>query len=248
MADVVESKKIVGKKKRKRPDGTDPARYKKLEELSYREWAWEFLRRNDEFIAECKRVDNCNQDEKQAVARQFELKEFKRYSEQYKGGSGSPRFNFGSISHWISSEINNTKGRLSRIRICPGQVAVRFNLASMIKDKKVLEKQLRLAKLVITRNLALYEKKINKEAKTHKHKGMNFGLYIRLLDCLASNKPPHECSKYIYPNKGKYLTESDLNRLVKDPIEAAKNMASEGYLYLSILKGRPKGKGIPLTS
>lgn len=245
MANVVESKKIVGKKKQKRPDGTDPARYKNLENLSYREWAWEFLRRNDDFIAECKRVDSCNEDEKQAVARQFELKKFKRYSEQYKGGSGSPRFKFSSISRWINFDCENKKGRLARIRICPGQVVIRFNLASMIKDKKALEKQIRLAKQVVNKNLATYEKLINEEAKIHKHKCVNFGIYIRLLDYLAMNKSPLECAKLVYPNRTEQ-TDYYLGQYVKSPIEAAKKMASDGYIYLSILNGKPKGKGIPL--
>jgi len=63
-----------------RPDGTDVGRYRNLNKWSYRKWAWEFLRRNTSFIAECKRVRNGTEADRQAVADQYGLKKFKMYA------------------------------------------------------------------------------------------------------------------------------------------------------------------------
>lgn len=249
MIDIASNKEIDAgsRARKKRPDGNDPNRYKNLEKWSYQKWAWEFLRRNAEFISECKRVRNGTDAEKLAVAKQFELKKFKMYSENYKGTSGIPRFSMGSISSWTNLDCDNTEDHRVAVRLGLGQVLVRFNLPPVIQDIKALEKQFRLAEQRIKKRLAIYEKIIKKEAAVHKHKAMNFGIYIRLLDLLNAGKPPQECAEQVFPSKidkgrrGKYLHQS-----VRDPIEAALWMAKEGYLYLSILEGTPKGKGIPI--
>lgn len=230
---------------KKRPDGSDSDRYKNLEKWSYREWAWEFLRRNSDFIVECKRVRNGTDAEKLAVAEQFGLKKLKMYSENNKGTSGSPRFSMGSISSWTNLDCDNAEDRRLAIRLGYGQVLVRFNLPPVIQDIKALDKQFRLAEQRIKKRLAVYEKIIKKEAAIHKHKPMNFGIYIRLLDLLNAGKSPLECAQQVFPSKVKDArTDNYLRQDVKAPIDAAKKMAEEGYLYLSILKGRPKGKDI----
>ena len=248
MANVAGSRtSVVRSGAKKRPDGIGAARYLNLEKWSYKKWAWEFLRRNEYFIVECKRVRNGTDADKQAVADQFGLKKFKRYSEKYKGTSGIPRFSMGSISSWTNLDCDNAEDRRIGIRLGYGQVLVRFNLPPVIQDVKALDKQLRLAEQRIKKRLAMYEKIIKKEAAVHKHKAMNFGIYIRLLDLLNAGKSPLECAKQIFPSKVlDKQTDNYLVQDVKDPIEAAKKMAEEGYHYLSILKGTPKGKGIPV--
>lgn len=249
MTDIagVKEENIKIRTKKKRPDGTDTTRYENFEKWSYRQWAWEFLRRNSEFIAECKRVRNGTDAEKQAVAKQFELKKFKMYSEKYKGASGIPQFSMGGISSWTNLDCDNEEDRLLTIRMSHGQVLVRFNLAPVIKDVKALDKQLRLAERRMKKRLAIYEKLIEKEAAVHKHKAINFGMYIRLLDLLAEGKKPLECAKLIFPSKvNDGRTDQYLRQDVKAPIAAALKLADEGYIYLSILKGRPQGKGIPV--
>lgn len=249
MADSPSSKKIdVGSgAKNKRPDRNNPGRYKNLENWKYRKWAWEFLRRNTEFISECKRVESGTDAEKLAVAKLFELKKFKMYSEKYKGASGIPQFSMGSISSWTNLDCNSEEDRQILIRISPGQVLVRFNLAPVIKDVKALDKQLRLAERRVKKRLTVYEELIKKEAAVHKHKAMNFGMYIRLLDLMAGGKKPLECAKLIFPSKvSDGRTDHYLRQDIKAPIAAALKLANEGYIYLSVLEGKPEGKGIPV--
>lgn len=247
MTKTQDSKEIVtvSEAKIKRPDGTDLGRYKNLEKWNYRKWAWEFLRRNAEFISECRRVKSDTDAEKLAVAKQFELKKFKMYSEKYKGASGIPQFSMGSISSWTNLDCKSKEDRHVSIRMSHGQVLVRFNLAPVIKDVKALDKQLRLAEKRVQKRLTLYEKLIEKEAAVHKHKAMNFGMYIRLLDLMAEGKTPLECAKLIFPSKvSDGQTDHYLRQDVKAPIAAALKLANEGYIYLSILAGKPEGKGI----
>lgn len=249
MTDVVVSE-IPGvgeNEKKNRPDGTDLDRYKNLEKWSYRRWAWEFLRRNVEFTAECKRVDEGTEADKLAVAKQYGLKVFKRFSEGFKGKSGPPKFNIGSISYWQNLGEDKENSRLVPIRIGHGQLVIRFDLASALIDQKALDKQFRLAEQRARKNLALYEKLVSKDAAVHKYKALNFGIYIRLLDYLALKKSPLECAKLVFPTKvANGTTDHYLSQDVKCPIEAAIKLADEGYLYLSVLKGKPNGKGVLL--
>ena len=55
-----------------RPDGLSIARYKGHETWSYRRWAWEFLRRDDDFIRACAAVDH-NEGTEPEVAKEFHL-------------------------------------------------------------------------------------------------------------------------------------------------------------------------------
>ncbi|MBI4807736.1 MAG: hypothetical protein HY799_02125 [Nitrosomonadales bacterium] len=249
MANVAGSKDISKSSgAKKRPDGVDTNRYKNLEKWSYRKWAWEFLRRNPEYIAECKRLRSGTDAEKLAVAQQFGLKKFKEYSEGYKGPSGMPRFSMGSISSWTNLDCDNTDGRRVAIRLGYAQVLVRFNLAPVIQEKKALDKQFRMAEQRIKKRLAVYEKIITKEAASHKYKAVSFGIYIRLLDLLNAGASPLECAQQVFPGKvNNAQTENYLRQAVKNPINSAKKMAEEGYLHLSVLKGKPNGKRIPLA-
>ena len=90
-------------KKKGRPDGTDTDRYKGSMKWSYRRWAWEFLRRNEEFEMVCRQADaNGSDEEKARIASEFGLRSYKSYAEPYVGKSGRPRFTNGlvtSISH-----------------------------------------------------------------------------------------------------------------------------------------------------
>ncbi len=247
MAIVAGSKKVlIQKGLKKRPDGTDPDQYENLNNSTYRKWAWEFLRRNPKFVEACIKVKAGSEEEKLAIAQEFGLKQFKKYTEGYKGESGYPKFSIGSISSWSNLESDKGKCRLAQIKIGAGQILIRFDLVSAIKDKKALDKQLYLAKQRLAKRVAEYEKVIQKESKVHKHKALNFGIYIRLLDCLDKGKTPLECAKLVFPLKGDGRTNLQLQSDVKDPINAAKKFAEEWYIYLSILPGKPKGKGIPL--
>lgn len=250
MVDVANDEIIAANKTKKhpRPDGLDVDRYKGMNNWSYRKWAWEFLRRNTEFIAECERVEFGTDEEKKNVALKFGLKKYKSYKESYKNQSGYPKFVLGTISSWSNLDADKEKCGGVKIKVGDGQVVIRFDLASAINDEKALDKQLRLAEIRLKKHLATYEKRLQMKAAVHKHKALKFGIYIRLLDYMATGKTPLECAKLIFPSK---VNEGDtdyfLRQSIKSPISAAKKIANEGYIYLSILRGKPDTKSISVT-
>lgn len=229
-------------KKRKRPDALDGDRYKNISRWSYKRWAWEFLRRNENFIKECKRVEFSSNEEKQDVAKAFGLKKFKSCKEGYLSKSGYPKFSLGSISSWSYLQLSSEEPQIFEVEIKYGQVLIRYDLASALADKKVLDKQLQSAESRVRRRMEIFENKIQKKAAEHRPKAYNFGKYIRLLDYLAHGKTPLECARLILPSKIDENTDHYMRQHIKSPIEAAKQLANEGYLYLSILHGKPDSK------
>lgn len=239
--------------KKKRPDGTDLNRYRNLERWSYQRWAWEFLRRNEEYITECCRVINGTDEEREVVAKRFKLKKFKHYSEPYRGKSGSPKFSIGSISSWTAMEKNDKESHLIKIEKCFGAVIIRFDLLSAINDKRSLRKQLLLAENRLNARFDSLQKLLNKKAALHKPKVETFGRYIRILDYLAAGNTPIECAKLVYPEEGKKfelgeLESFELNNLIKNSIKSAKKYAADDYIYLSLIQNQPKITEVPLEA
>ena len=231
---------------KKRPDGIDTSRYQGLVNWSYKKWAWEFLRRNSDFISECKRVRNSTCEEKNEVALKFGLRKFKDFNEGYSSGSGQPQFSIGSIKSW--SNIDSDKGASTslNIKLSPGQMLIKFNLNDILEDKKAYAKQLRLAENLIKNKLSVYAESLNKKEIEHKPQPSKYGLYIRILDYLAHKKTYVECAQLIHSERLKDLAKEDLHELVSNHIKAARKLAKTGYLYLSLLSGKPNVDKIPL--
>lgn len=250
-----ESKEVVGSKKVKqvRPDGLDVARYRNLKNWSYRRWAWEFLRRNVDFILACKSATSGTEEEKMAVAQKFGLKKFKKYTESYKGESGYPIFSTGSITSLSNLDCDKNSIHRKKIEIKAGQVVIRFDLASAMNDKKSLKKQLRNAEQKLTKLLIAYEEIIHRKADAPKHKVSSFGKYIRLLDHWAAGKSRSECAQLIYPDEAKSFQSGDrkpfdMNNLIKNQLKMANEYAKERYRYLPLMKGKPSVIDIPLIA
>lgn len=242
------------KVKKKRPDGTDVERYAGLEKWPYRQWAWEFLRRNEHFQAACKRANSAaSEDEKANVAAEFGLKRYKTYTESFREGTGKPLFAAGSISSWSHIDCEEGEKRKVGVSLDGGQVLIRFDLASSLADTQILEKQIRLAEIRLKKRLKSYESKQKREAQVRRHKVGTFGQYLRLLDLRAAGKAQIESGLLVAPKKARRL-ESKLEAVGKEDFAPAisKRMnraieyANELYRYLAVLKGRPLVKNIPL--
>jgi hypothetical protein len=248
---ITEVVKKPVKQKHPRPDGYKKEHYRNLEKWSYQKWAWEFLRRNDDFIKECEKIKegtadgNDMDEEKLEVALKFGLKKFKDYKEGYNGESGQPGYSIRSISKWVN--INNDKSvtRTVSIKIRSGQMLIRFDLNNMLEDRRAYTKQIELAETSIKMNLKKYGELINKKAGIHNHQPSVFGLYIRLLDHRAQGRTYYECAKLLYPEKEKTYGKSEMEQLVSNSIKAANNLAKKGYLYLA-LSEKPNLSVIPL--
>lgn len=232
--------------RKSRPDGTDTSRYKKLERLRYREWAWEFLRRNDEFIQACENVNGRSDSEKEAVAKKFGLKRFKSYKEPFSGRSGRPVFDDGSVSSWSNIDQGRELARRVKIKRDFGEVVIRFKLAPAVDNDLALAAQLDTAERRLVKRLNVLRAKLNKPPpKQSRDQAELFGRYIRILDLRASNKTYVECAKIIFTNSAEF-TDAELSSRVKNSIKAAKDYASQDYRRLALRKGGPKLPHIPL--
>lgn len=246
------TKKSAPSRKARRPDGTDQDRYSGIKKWTYRRWAWEFLRRNEQFIAACKDARPTSEQNRIAVAQQFGLKAFKDYREAYKGISGRPRFALGSIKSWSHMPDSKDSRRVA-ITLMPGQVLIRFDVGSAARDSNVLAKQIRLANIRLEKRLAKQRDMLNKIEKEGAHKSGLFGQFLRVLDALAAGKTPLECALVISPNKARKLKNGEIEKFdihspIGKKIARAKLYTEELYLALAVLKGRPRAKAFPLVA
>lgn len=247
------------KRNRKRHDGTDASKYEKTNKWSHKRWAWEFLKRNVDFIADCKKYKRGTNEEKQEIAQKYGLKSFKSSSEPYaaKSVSGYPKFRIGSVSgikniepnlctesknyefDFGDSERSSSKSeniyssKKVRSSLGIGQVFIRFDLESVTMDERALKKQLTSAEVILKKWLKLYAENRNIKLKSHRARVDLFPKYIRILDLLHAKKTPLDCANILYPSKVKEKCGPDeMRESVKDEINAAKDMASDGYRYL----------------
>lgn len=229
------------KKKLPRPDGSNLERYKSCRKWTYRRWAWEFLRRNENFIKACNRVRAKGDDEKQQVADEFGLTKFKDYKEAYSSGVGIPRFTLGKIT--IKSNLGAGQDRKSvkQVKVAEGQVGVVFDLNHVLEDKNVLRKQLRVATKTLQENLKAFEGITGRKAKPARPKAIFFLNYIRILDCLAAGKDRHQVAITLFPKRANEK-EKTLVEAIKHKIASAKEHADREYKFLAVLPGKPKTK------
>lgn len=233
------------KQKKKRPDGLDESRYKNINNWTYHQWAWEFLRRNAQYIDACKRVRQGSEEEKQSVANEFGLKEYKDYTEAYVGATGKPKFSIGSITSW--SNLKPKQVRNKAVKIKYGQIVIRFDLGQAIQDKNALAKQVRLAAQKLTKGLAEFESQTQQKAIPRGFRATLLGKYLRIMDCLANKMSHYETAKIIFPSYVKKDRDVLLEK-IKPNIKSAREIAAKKYLSLSVLKGRPATKAWIKTS
>lgn len=245
MKNVSAIKSETQKARVSRPDGVDLTRYKGLKNWSYRRWAWEFLRRNEEFIEACGRVEHATDDEKQIVADTFGLSKFKSFKDKYRAQKNKTIFSTDEIGSWsnLNKDINR---KLKPIKIQPGQVLIRFDLASAIVDKKALEKQLQLAEKRLRQRLISYASELKITPASHNHKIVTFGIYLRILDLLADKKTDIECAQAIFPKETQGKDSNEVRFHVKNRKTQALSYANIKYRFLALLEGKPKGKEVSL--
>jgi hypothetical protein len=243
---VTEKSVGASKSKKKRPDGTDVSRYANINNWSYRRWAWEFLRRNTNFITACKRAQDGSEADKQNVANEFGLKQFKDYRESYIGSSGSPKFSIGSISSWSHLDAKKKSARKQAVRIEFGQIVIRFDLEQAIQDRKAVDKQLRLAKLKLENSLDEYESQTDRKSTLKEFKPSVFGKCLRALDGMAAGMSQPKIAAQIFPSVANADRDKKIEK-IKPIIRRAREISTNEYLHLSVLKGKPEGKSIAIS-
>lgn len=218
-----------------RPPGLEGSSYKTYRNWSYKKWAWEFLRRNHNFQVDCLKVENGTQEEKQQVANDYGLKEFKKYTHAFKGKkSGAPTFLIGVPS--IYTNKTNKESQTKRIRLSKTQIAVRFDLKYFDEYQWSIKTQLESL-------ASLFDKKHLEPKSPNDIDGEKFIYLLRLLDCVSNtkNKTTHlQC--YLKLNNQTESPAIDMQALqfrVKDHLNSAREISESRYLYYAALKGGP---------
>jgi hypothetical protein len=255
MSDSVLVKSSKSPAKKKRPNGLDENDYKNLEAWSNQKWAWAFLRRNLKFQRECDRLKDCSDSEKLALAKQYGLRKFKDYHEDYckKGHYAKPQFLNGSISAIsnLDFELGNPTSR--RIKMMPGKFLVFFDLASALKSEKFLDRQLENAQLLLKRKLKQIREQVGQDQKGVNPRHRAMGQYLRMLDAHAAGMSVNECGEIVSPRRVKHrkLGESSVSdvtsqfeRKMKKAIEHTEVI----YRYLAGMPSKTNARKIPLST
>lgn len=177
---------LSARKTKPRPTGITKDEYAGHEKWTYRRWAWEFLRRNPEFIKACKtaKEDLAKQVE---VASEFGLKRFKPYTEAYGRDRRLPVFLSAAVGTWFA--VDASRERTMSVKLREGQVLVRFNLAAGREDARAIQAQLATAEKTIRALQRKYMHAIAaQEPAASESKPKYFVRHLRLLDLLGGKE------------------------------------------------------------
>jgi hypothetical protein len=218
-----------------RPDGTDLSRYRGWERWTPRHWAWEFLRRNPRFQAACRRVAEADEASRQQVATEYGLRQFKHYAEAYAGGERPrPTFVAATPAIWSLMDDDAAAARVRRIRLQPGQVLVRFDLAAASPHALALDAQLRRATTRLDAKLQELRSRLNQVPSRRAPKSTVFIKCLRYLDLVASGRLPGDALMTI--TERKYINESE----VRDTVKQASGFLND-YVVIALMKTAQKG-------
>lgn len=231
------SARQVKMKKRNRPDGLSLDRYKGHENWSYRRWAWEFLRRDEEFIRACAAVDRKDRSEED-VAREFHLVKFKHCNMSFDSKkSPVPSYTTQTVKKWVI--LKNDEPKTAHIGVNPGlqpgQVLLRFDLNQEFIVGGSLEAQLRVAKSSLKSALATYSEAIGKKpAPTKRPERTSFLELLRRLDAVAAHDVSVQGLVALQPDAFRDLESDQRSKKAASLMRTPKEYAKKAYLTLAI--------------
>ena len=230
-------------RKTNRPTGLELDRYKGHENWSYRRWAWEFLRRDVDFIKACEAVDR-KEREVIAVAAEFHLSQFKHYKKGFKSKSEvAPKFSARTIQSIKNIEGVDPENRTIaiRTRLQPGQVLLIFNINHECIVHGSIKAQLRVAKKVLNDSFSAYTRNQNRGAKKENRPQMkNLVDLLRNLDAEASHETLIQGMERLHPEKFASLESEEKSKEAWKLMRTARKYAKEVYLSLAVHEAKLK--------
>ncbi len=215
---------------RKRPNGRFIQQYAKHETWSKRRWAWEFLKRNEEFRAACDGLDSCADDDvrRVAICERFGLLRFRHYNERYV--RPFPNFALGNVRAWIRLEGLDHLAGEARIPLKPGQVAILFDLNHALTNVRSLRAQLAHARRRLERYLKRLAVVSGKTPLEPKPKSDHFLDCLRMLDAKADGMPRADIARMLFPDEAKGYDNEQARELFKNRFRPAQDLIRGGYL------------------
>jgi hypothetical protein len=225
-----------------RPDGSDINEYRGFEKWSNKRWAWEFLRRNDDFLKACLA---CGERPTKAVgveiAARFGLTRFKHATEAYRGGERKRlKTLFVPSTVQYQARLQEQDKAPYRRQLEVGDLVIRMNLHAATDKSASLASQLRVVEKVAREQAKAYARAHHREpVDTRVERDVRVLLgYVRLLDGRAAKMPLADCAKMAFPqlaNKSTPpLTNEDWRDAVKSRWTNARDYAKRDYLKLAV--------------
>ena len=203
-----------------RPNGMQPQDYKGAKKWSCKQWAWEFLRRNEEFFKACGELHWTPNPPKEAeLAEKFGLAAFKNARFPYKVG-GKPKFVVRIVSSRMRMTEDDPQHYTRNLKV--GEIVIRFPLYAALDDLNVLDSQLKITKKVLLRQLTALAGLTGKKAtRRRERQTLDFLQLLRLLDALAAGVPKEKIFAAIFEEQHRIRPE-DIDSLMKENIDHAR--------------------------
>ncbi|WP_144030061.1 hypothetical protein [Burkholderia sp. AU16741] len=237
-------------KRRQLPSGHEESAYKGYEKWPLHRWAWEFLCRNEEFIAACRTPARTPGEElstRTRIARQFHLKKFKHCDEPYQVGA-KPAFNV--IGIWRCTE--RQRGiNCEDVSIRQGEVLIRFNPEAALYSSNALTAQLLMAEKTLKEHARMLARLQNTRLPRNKARIGTVGERIRWLRMLDAKRHAQsaearsrgeawsqpEIYRNLFPTVAKRLGREELRAKFKNAFRTAEKCAQHTYLEM-VLAGQ----------
>lgn len=215
----------------RRPDWHDEATYPDYTKWSYSNWAWEFLRRNEQFQQCCYALEAGSLDEQLTVAKRFGLQEFKHFREH---------FHVGRVPEWLSVlpgilvRATDKDKTLKERSIPQGQVVMTFDLDEMLKNRPTLDAQAYNAGYYLNSCLKEYAALKGKKPRSPRPQIAKLFAYLRVLDAVtyAGVDDNDVIAAVLYPGEIGVANHYTGVGKVRDSRAASKKMVESGYLEL----------------
>lgn len=221
------------------------------ESWTFARFAWEFLRLNTEFKAACDKA--VSTESKRKVARDYGLKHFIHYREDFDSSPEKIRFNGADISSWSNIGTNKNKKPGPTRDLKTGEIAIYFDLNYMLKEPvKSLEMQLDQARKTLSKRLESYAKQQNKRLQartpTNQKQKKPIIAYNVYIDVEVNKKT--RINAYLFHcgiSRDRFHTEPTLEKKCKTNASRAYNIAKsyiteERYRELTLFVEKTWGK------
>lgn len=219
-----------------RPNGIDLTRYEGYEKWTGHRWAWEFLRRNDDFRADCTKLREDAPDvSEDSIAEKYGLYSYKDYRDSYKT-SPKPRFRTNSLRIIGESSLGHHETRyLENVKLRKGQVAVVIDLEFAVTSGGSIQRQIVEAQSKLVELAKLYHG-VEKLPNTSRKTSLKFLTYLCVLDLFwgqDKNKlTPEDIHNYLIKVPDSSMTGGYDGKYIYDMHELAKNCTKD-YLYIA---------------
>ncbi|MDA9982673.1 DUF6499 domain-containing protein [Gammaproteobacteria bacterium] len=210
------------------PDWKNPEDYKFVKDLRVDRLAWEFLRRNPEYVEYWKKLEPDLANQKENYQKQFIL--LRHGKEWHLDMLIDPNDDNPIHLRWLSVARPQIVGRAGPNRASPEdktKIALVFDLTLAINRQLTDAKSILLAQREILRKSDEYQQLILSKRKA------DYSLYLRVLDAKKINKTYTEIANVLFPT-GKAYTERGPEK-VKEIFNQAKLIQDTNFYKLAML-------------